>query len=97
MQPLVDGLALQVDVERDLVVQGVLGDGTYSVVRQGLYKGQPVALKLFSADVAAGIFIQELDILTRLRHPNTVSLLGVGCDDTHTYLILELCDTSLDK
>ncbi len=77
------GLAMQVDIKQDVIMRDIIGMGAHGVVRRGLYKDQPVALKQFPADSAEHVAC-ELDILTRLRHPNTVGLLGVGYDDTHT-------------
>ncbi len=65
-----------------------LGDGTYAVVHAGWWRGASVAVKILRRSAAGGTnaagygravdaFAREAALLSRLQHPNVLSLYGV--------------------
>eukprot|EP00929_Paragymnodinium_shiwhaense_P075916 TRINITY_DN3889_c0_g1_i2.p1 TRINITY_DN3889_c0_g1~~TRINITY_DN3889_c0_g1_i2.p1 ORF type:complete len:1032 (-),score=220.04 TRINITY_DN3889_c0_g1_i2:393-3488(-) len=80
-----------------------LGSGTYGAVYKGeLEDGSEVAIKVIDLKALAGHgtsaemsgFEEEVTMLSKFRHPNLVTLLGWGKQDTHNtsyrYLVYEL-------
>ncbi|XP_021346073.1 tyrosine-protein kinase CSK-like isoform X1 [Mizuhopecten yessoensis] len=64
--------------ERDLEVGESIGKGEFGDVCKGEYKHQQVAIKqLKKQDNAAQAFLKEASVMTSLRHPNLVQLIGV--------------------
>lgn len=76
-----------------------LGRGGTAVVFQATWKFKPVAVKQLAAmDMSADTmqrFLNEADILHRLKHRNVVMLHGVCVQPPLLCLVLELCDTGL--
>ncbi|KAI5074501.1 hypothetical protein GOP47_0010462 [Adiantum capillus-veneris] len=72
----------------------VIGSGgTGCVYKTTLADGQVVAVKVFdspSRQVLGQGFINELELLGRLRHPNLVPLLGFCCEKDHLLLVYKL-------
>jgi hypothetical protein len=64
----------------DLEVGEVIGKGYFGEVRRGTWKGIPVALKYIYRDLQSvkekNMFFKEISILSKLRHPNVITLLG---------------------
>lgn len=62
-----------------------IGEGGYGPVYKGILDHTHVAIKVLRSDIAEGQaqFHQEVDVLSRMRHPNMVILLGTcperGC------------------
>ena len=83
-----------------------LGVGATSRVVRGFDPmiGRPVAVKLFSADLARGEardrFLREARVVGQLSHPNIITLHDMGIEEaTQTpYLVMEFVDgTPLDR
>jgi len=80
----------------DLETIDFLGKGAMGEVFSAIYLSAPVALKKLSSSLIAGEggqhFLQEVEILQGLRHPNIVQLMGVTWNEaTETAaLVLEL-------
>ncbi|XP_060595161.1 tyrosine-protein kinase CSK-like isoform X3 [Ruditapes philippinarum] len=73
----------------DLKIGELIGKGEFGDVNKGLYKDKPVAIKKLKDDNrAAQSFLQEASLMTSVRHPNLVSLIGIIQDKT-IYLVLE--------
>ncbi|KAK6975623.1 serine/threonine-protein kinase drkB [Biomphalaria glabrata] len=73
--------------ERDLV-----GDGTFSQVFRGDYKGTTVAVKRLKFPLQStdkNYFAAEVSMLQKLHHPNVLSLLGVCNIRKLTHIVLE--------
>ncbi|XP_065836431.1 tyrosine-protein kinase CSK-like [Oscarella lobularis] len=95
------GVAVVVDIKQfeksgwaikrqDLSIGASIGKGEFGDVHSGMYKGQKVAIKTLKDDQAAiQSFLQEASLMTRLRHPNLVQLLGVSLDQKPTYIVTE--------
>mmetsp|Transcript_18417 Transcript_18417/g.36119 ORF Transcript_18417/g.36119 Transcript_18417/m.36119 type:complete len:582 (+) Transcript_18417:75-1820(+) len=67
-----------------------LGVGTYGSVHRGTLKdGSEVAVKALSKPNEAG-FREEVEVLSRFRHPNLVILMGFARHHEERYLVYEL-------
>jgi len=68
----------------------LLGDGTYGAVYKGILQdGSEVAVKRLSRPMEAG-FREEVEVLSRVRHPNLVILMGFARHESERYLVYEL-------
>ncbi|KAL5726698.1 non-specific serine/threonine protein kinase [Ranunculus cassubicifolius] len=56
----------------------IIGDGGYGTVYKGFLRNTDVAIKLLDSTSVQGCseFQQEVDVLSRMRHPNLVTLIG---------------------
>ncbi|KAF8821103.1 protein kinase domain-containing protein, partial [Cardiosporidium cionae] len=71
-----------------------VGVGATSVVFKGLWRGTDVALKRLKVNVSEDNtreFLKELAIMTRLRHPNLVLLMGIISQTAPYYVVTEFC------
>lgn len=67
-----------------------LGEGTYGTVFRGtLRDGTEVAIKTLSQPKEGG-FREEVEVLSKFRHPNLVILLGFARNGRERYLVYEL-------
>lgn len=64
---------------RQLTKGAILGSGQFGDVYEGKFNGKQVAIKtLKNVDAeATQAFLAEADVMTRLKHPNLVQLIGV--------------------
>jgi len=68
----------------ELEIGEKLGEGGYGEVRKGRWLGRDVAIKFYGRKKIANKkklqidFIQEVDVLRQLRHPNIVLFMGVS-------------------
>lgn len=106
-----DGLPevnLNLNIGQDVIIDykdGLLGRGAVGSVYRGSYMGMPVAVKVIStmivdgqlANTDADSLQQELCILSRLRHPNIVQVLGGCIHPPDMFIVEELLDSSLDS
>lgn len=70
--------------------QGLLGRGRYGRVYKGMLRnGTEVAVKVLKKPNEAG-FREEVDVLSRLRHPNLVILMGYAKNGNDRFLVYEL-------
>ncbi|XP_022743801.1 probable serine/threonine-protein kinase PBL7 [Durio zibethinus] len=69
-----------------------LGKGSAGEVYEGvLPSGQVVAIKHINKSKSPDSFKREVAGLSRIRHPNLVSMVGCCIDDDEQYLVLEYC------
>ena len=89
-------------IEREEVVmtEEVLGSGGWGEVKIGIFRGTRVAVKclhqLIVSDYYLQLFSREMDIASRVRHPNLLQFIGatrVG----NPIIVTELMPTSLRK
>ena len=89
-------------IEREEVVmtEEVLGNGGWGEVKVGIFRGTRVAVKclhqLIVSDYYLQLFSREMDIASRVRHPNLLQFIGatrVG----NPIIVTELMPTSLRK
>ncbi|KAF3335333.1 LRR receptor-like serine/threonine-protein kinase [Carex littledalei] len=77
-----------------------IGRGGFGTVYKGtLRTGQEVAVKVLSAESRQGIreFLTEIDVITNVKHPHLVELLGCCIQDNNRILVYEyLQNSSLD-
>lgn len=67
-----------------------LGEGTYGTVFRGtLRDGTEVAIKALASPKEGG-FREEVEVLSRFRHPNLVILMGFARKGRERYLVYEL-------
>lgn len=73
----------------------LLGSGSFSKVYLGKYRKRPCAIKLiFTIDVTQEIISRiaaEAQILSTIKHPNVVEILGVSVLPPSVCILLELC------
>ena len=69
-----------------------LGKGSAGEVYEGILpSGQVVAIKHINKINSPDSFKREIAGLSRIRHPNLVSMLGCCIEDNEQYLVLEYC------
>ncbi|GIL75163.1 hypothetical protein Vretifemale_4992 [Volvox reticuliferus] len=98
------GTDLQMDLQRDVAIDAnrPLGSGQFGTVYAGSYRGVPVAIKSVRPALHGctiedlEVFVQEVTVLSSLRHDNVVRLLGGCLQPPDICLVEELCVTSLD-
>lgn len=70
-----------------------IGEGTFGEVWKGTCRGKEVAIKKLknqnADDYALGEFRKEIDIMSKIRHPNIVLFLGVCITTNDLYLVSE--------
>ncbi|KAG2495213.1 hypothetical protein HYH03_006819 [Edaphochlamys debaryana] len=99
-----NGADLLIDMQRDVSIDSSrpLGSGQFGSVFAGAYRGQPVAIKSLRPMLQGctiddiEVFVQEITVLSSLRHDNVVRLLGGCLQPPDICLVEELCATSLD-
>jgi len=74
----------------DLTLAEAIGKGEFGDVLLGSLRGQKVAVKtLKDSSKAAQVFLAEASVMTSLRHPNLVQMIGVVFDWPSVYLVTE--------
>ncbi|XP_043689731.1 U-box domain-containing protein 33-like [Telopea speciosissima] len=74
-----------------------IGEGGYGTVYRGTLRQTPVAIKMLHSDNLGGCseFQQEVDVLSRVRHPNLITLIG-ACPDAWALIYEYLPNGSLE-
>ncbi|KAG2493748.1 hypothetical protein HYH03_007971 [Edaphochlamys debaryana] len=92
-----------------MLLQRVLGMGSFGKVYEGLYRGERVAVKVFTSFMGPGFpshlapvgalqsLVREVEVLGRVSHPNVVRLLAACVMPPRMGLVLELMETSLSR
>ncbi|CAM8894416.1 unnamed protein product [Rhodiola kirilowii] len=74
-----------------------IGEGGYGSIYKGVLRYTEVAVKIFQANSMQGAseYRQEVEVLSRLRHPNIVTLIG-ACPEAFTIIYEYLPNGSLE-
>ncbi|KAL0586350.1 hypothetical protein ABG067_003963 [Albugo candida] len=77
----------------DIVLETIIGEGAFGKVYKGLYKQQTVAVKIMIRQNLSSMVIREfekeVDIMSRLQHPNICRLVGACLKPSTRALVLE--------
>lgn len=72
----------------ELVIRKTLGHGSFGQVSKGTWRGTDVALKIIcEPDINLSEFKTEMEIMTKIHHPNILQLLG-ACTLDNPYMIV---------
>ena len=89
----------KVDFLSDYNIKGIIGKGTFSVVKLGEHKKtkEKVAIKIMQKNKILSkddlIRIErEIEILKRLDHPNVIKIHKIYDDEKKFYIIMEFCE-----
>ena len=86
--------------EEVMMTQEVLGNGSYGKVKVAVFRGLRVAAKtlhgIIISDYTSELFSREMDIASRVRHPNLVQFIGATRVGT-PIILTEIMATSLYK
>ena len=84
--------------EEVVITDKKLGDGSYGEVKVAIFRGTRVAAKclhqLIVSDYNRGVFTREMEISSRIHHPNIVQFIG-ATRTGNPILLYELMATSL--
>ena len=89
-----------IDENEIRMTQEILGKGGWGEVKVGIFRGTKVAVKclyeVILSDYNRGLFSREMDIASRVRHPNLLQFIG-ATQDGNLMIVTELMPTSLRK
>ncbi|XP_027065954.1 cold-responsive protein kinase 1-like isoform X2 [Coffea arabica] len=74
-----------------------IGGGGFGVVYRGVLRdGTQVAIKCLSADSKQGTteFLTEINMISNIRHPNLVQLIGCGIEGSYRILVYEYMENN---
>ncbi|XP_009760417.1 serine/threonine-protein kinase STY13-like [Nicotiana tabacum] len=78
--------SLLIDLQQ-LSIGPIISEARYSVVYQGLYKSQPVAIKVIQPEKCSNVsperkvkFEREITMLSRVKHDNIMKFIGVSME-----------------
>lgn len=71
----------------EIFVQQKIGGGSFGTVFKGEWRGTEIAIKVIKSEVDTSEFEIEMDIISRLHHPNILQFLG-ACTVVHPHMIV---------
>ncbi|CAI8588731.1 unnamed protein product [Vicia faba] len=87
--------SLLVDCEK-ILIGGMIGKGSYSLVFKGWYEGHPIAIKAIHPQCKAK-FEREVKLLSKIQHANVVKFIGASVKPSMVIIIELLEGGSLQK
>ncbi|KAL5099400.1 hypothetical protein RYX36_003727 [Vicia faba] len=87
--------SLLVDCEK-ILIGGMIGKGSYSLVFKGWYEGHPIAIKAIHPQCKAK-FEREVKLLSKIQHTNVVKFIGASVKPSMVIIIELLEGGSLQK
>lgn len=86
---------VQIIKGEELELQDIINKGSSCLVYKGKWRGSEIAVKQFTTDYSESDkkmkkFAKELQVLTQVRHPNLLLLMGICIDKPNLCLITEL-------
>lgn len=86
------------EIPHEAIEEGeILGKGSYGLVirarlRHAHLQGHEVAIKIFQTEVERAAFVVEFRQLSRVQHPNIITLLGASTQPPNVYLVMEYAE-----
>lgn len=71
----------------EIFIEGKIGSGSFGTVFKGQWRGTDIAIKVVKNDADTTEFDIEMDIISRLHHPNILQFLG-ACTVVHPHMII---------
>ena len=85
----------------EVTLSGVLGRGTFGVVRKGTWSYSQVAVKVFPSEMVTRRHVsmarKEAQVMQTLQHGNVVHFYGLCTEFPTLMIVMELAECSLDK
>eukprot|EP01104_Vermistella_antarctica_P014036 TRINITY_DN4345_c0_g1_i1.p1 TRINITY_DN4345_c0_g1~~TRINITY_DN4345_c0_g1_i1.p1 ORF type:complete len:583 (+),score=95.87 TRINITY_DN4345_c0_g1_i1:118-1866(+) len=95
-----EGFGLPEILPHEITKTGVLGDGSFGTVYKGVCRQKDVAIKvLHNQDIDAKTleaFKKEVDIVSKIFHPNIVLFMGACTERGHLMIVTELMQGDLE-
>lgn len=67
----------------------VLGKGRQGEVKKALFRGTDVAVKFINKRIMNKSALKEIELLSRFRHPNIISIMAQSQTDTDHVIVME--------
>lgn len=71
----------------EIFIEKKIGGGSFGTVFKGEWRGTDIAVKVVKNDVDTAEFDIEMDIISRLHHPNILQFLG-ACTNVRPHMII---------
>ena len=86
--------SLEIDFDNEILLESILGSGAFGSVYRGRWRGHDVAVKLMASQGTSLLdsFHAEVEVLSRLKHPNIVQFMGASVVPPHLCLVEELVE-----
>ena len=86
--------SFEIDFNNEILLESIIGNGAFGSVYRGHWRGMNVAVKLMASQGTSLLdsFHAEVEVLSRLKHPNIVQFLGASVVPPHLCLVEELVE-----
>lgn len=98
--------ALTIVKNSEIQVLNEIGKGAFSTVYKAKWRGTLVAMKKliqstddqkYSDEDSTDLFYRELKFMSKLRHPNIITVMGCGIEKNNYFILMELCNNNFFK